>query len=170
MDWDCDLEQKAAQQIAQCTVPLPIDPSLAQNIARWLYYANSEEDKVLRQVPWSWVTPSLRFMKGTALDRFANQWAEPLANIANWKNRKVGCAYKICPALKNMVVSCVYGSQHHYAAALLRSYQFAKVIVEILMFFSIAITHVSLDLELRPQRDIRKILTKSRCHDEAYSS
>ncbi|PIO61537.1 SCP-like protein, partial [Teladorsagia circumcincta] len=110
-DWDCDLEQKAAQQIAQCTVPLPIDPSLAQNIARWLYYANSEEDKVLRQVPWSWVTPSLRFMKGTALDRFANQWAEPLANIANWKNRKVGCAYKICPALKNMVVSCVYGSQ-----------------------------------------------------------
>ncbi|PIO56095.1 SCP-like protein [Teladorsagia circumcincta] len=111
LDWDCDLEQKAAQQIAPCTVPLPIDPSLAQNIARWLYYGDSAKEEVLRQTPWSWVTPSLRFMNGTALDRFAVQWAEPLANIANWKNRKVGCAYKICPAQNNMVVSCVYGSQ-----------------------------------------------------------
>ncbi|KAK6028077.1 SCP-like protein [Ostertagia ostertagi] len=45
VDWDCELEQKAAKQLA-CTVPLPVDPNLASNIAQWLYYKNSEEEKV----------------------------------------------------------------------------------------------------------------------------
>ncbi|KAK6030910.1 SCP-like protein [Ostertagia ostertagi] len=110
LDWDCNLEEVAAQQIAPCNDPLPINTSLAQNIARWLYFKDSEEETVLQQVSWYWVSASLGFMKGTKLDQFANQWAEPLANIANYRNRKVGCAYKICPAQQNMVVSCVYGS------------------------------------------------------------
>nr|CAD56659.1 ancyclostoma-secreted protein-like protein [Ostertagia ostertagi] len=110
VDWDCNLEEVAAQQIAPCNDPLPINTSLAQNIARWLYFKDSEEETVLQQVSWYWVSASLGFMKGTKLDQFANQWAEPLANIANYRNRKVGCAHKICPAQQNMVVSCVYGS------------------------------------------------------------
>ncbi|PIO66905.1 SCP-like protein [Teladorsagia circumcincta] len=109
VEWDCNLEQLAAQQIAPCKFPVPVNTSIATNIARWLYFSTDEEAKVLKQIPYAWLISALQYMNGT--NRYDSHWAQSLVNIAYWKNQKIGCAYKVCPEQKNMVASCVYGSR-----------------------------------------------------------
>nr|4G2U_A Chain A, Ancylostoma-secreted protein-like protein [Ostertagia ostertagi]4G2U_B Chain B, Ancylostoma-secreted protein-like protein [Ostertagia ostertagi] len=113
MDWDCNLEAKAKAMIWPCTTPLPIDTSIPQNLAQWLLFQNSQENEVLTQTPWSWVTASLRNLQPDTEANIYNWQIRPLSNIANWQNLKVGCAHKVCkfPTGTNMVVSCAYGGE-----------------------------------------------------------
>ncbi|PIO64421.1 hypothetical protein TELCIR_13950 [Teladorsagia circumcincta] len=97
--------------ISPCTVPLPIDTSIPQNLAQWLLYRKMEETEVLEKAPWSWVIASLRNLKNDTEADLYNWKIRTISNILNWRNTKVGCAHKVCqfPTGTNMVISCAYG-------------------------------------------------------------
>ncbi|PIO67563.1 hypothetical protein TELCIR_10677 [Teladorsagia circumcincta] len=106
--WDCDLEKKAQEEISSCI--LSRHSNLSLNTLR-LRYIKREENAVLRDVMWAWMSAPLRHGVVTAPNRF-HYGIEPLANVANWRTRKIGCSYKACGAdSQTMLIACVYDAE-----------------------------------------------------------
>ncbi|PIO57429.1 SCP-like protein [Teladorsagia circumcincta] len=108
VNWDCDLEKKAQDEISSCA--LPLESNLTENTLR-LRYIKSDEEEVLRDVMWAWMSAPLRYGVGIAPNLFHYR-IEALGNIANWKNRKIGCSYKSCGFdQQEMLIACVYDAK-----------------------------------------------------------
>ncbi|PIO61204.1 hypothetical protein TELCIR_17280 [Teladorsagia circumcincta] len=109
VNWDCDLEQKAQDEISSCA--LPLESNLTENTLR-LRYIKSDEDEVLRDVMWAWMSAPLRYGVGIAPNLFHYR-IETLANVnSELEDRKIGCSYKSCgPDQQEMLIACVYGAK-----------------------------------------------------------
>ncbi|KAK6027670.1 SCP-like protein, partial [Ostertagia ostertagi] len=99
LKWDCDLEKKAQYQVSSCifkVAPGSCRLSMSQNSIS-VNYVNGKEEGGLR-------------IRSEKLDEPRDDvWSTTQSQIANHKNMKLGCAYKVCGS--EMLVSCIYGTK-----------------------------------------------------------
>ncbi|KAK6016289.1 hypothetical protein OSTOST_18229, partial [Ostertagia ostertagi] len=72
-----------------------------------LNYVNGKEEEALEFAQKNWMNPVMTY--GVPPNRKFFYRLETFANIANHKNMKLGCAYKVCGS--EMLVSCIYGTK-----------------------------------------------------------
>ncbi|KAK6024142.1 SCP-like protein [Ostertagia ostertagi] len=109
LKWDCDLEKKAQYQVSSCTFKVPPGMcrlSMSQNSIS-VNYVNGKEEEALRFAQKNWMNPVTTY--GVPPNRKFFYRLETFANIANHKNMKLGCAYKVCGS--EMLVACIYGTK-----------------------------------------------------------
>ncbi|RCN51028.1 SCP-like protein [Ancylostoma caninum] len=113
MQWDCALEQKAQDYIANCPSSMGSFSGHSQNIIRYTgTFANPLTAVASTLTKW-WSTVR-QFGSNDPNNKYVDTNLYTFANMVHGKMTGIGCAYKVCTATNQLTVTCLYNKIGYY--------------------------------------------------------
>ncbi|EYB91860.1 hypothetical protein Y032_0201g1745 [Ancylostoma ceylanicum] len=109
LSWDCELERKAQQSVASCSLEQGPGGEDGRNMMALSGSPSLSDDLYTQIAVLNWVSPVKFFGKNDPTNEYEERFC-PFANMANADTTKVGCSIKRCG--RDFFATCFYDKCH----------------------------------------------------------